>query len=441
MGFIPKNPIEFLRYNIYKTTSKTLLIKDKQTIEAIKENAGLNNASLFIKYRNRFGLEGLSEIFYRFKPLFLAFKEECELKPVINKIRKLAIKNHKPLPEDYLNAITSKLKNGKHLNIIDLREELNKVNTFRKIRLAYALKFRLNNPTSIVYKVRNGKSYSTEFSFRQSVDLQVIFDEVLRSIILDISKNVAGKKVYIPKNLTYALPSTEKQFTGNLPTGTCISVTEDMIFGVHWENVNRHRIDLDLSLINAGGKIGWDSAYRNNERSILFSGDITDAPKPKGATELFYVQKNINQSSILLVNYYNYDEDVEVPFKILVAEEKAKNFKSNYMVNPNNVKAVAKTSITQKQKMLGLLDATEDGCKFYFVETSIGNSIYSSRNEYIMHSKNYLSDFYKNTINLNDVLQAAGAEIVDSNEECDIDLSYETLEKDTILNLLIKKEK
>ena len=62
-----------------------------------------------------------------------------------------------------------------------------------------------------------------------------------------------------------------------------------MIAGVHWEDVKRNTIDLDLSLINCHeGKIGWNASYRSTEKSVLFSGDITSAPKPKGASEFFY---------------------------------------------------------------------------------------------------------------------------------------------------------
>ena len=85
----------------------------------------------------------LSEIFYRFKPLFLALRSNQGLRPIINKIRKLAVTHHKPMLEDYLNNITAIIKTGKGIDPKKLREELKKVNTFRKIRLAYALKYRV----------------------------------------------------------------------------------------------------------------------------------------------------------------------------------------------------------------------------------------------------------------------------------------------------------
>lgn len=437
LNLIPENPVEFLRYVLYKTINKTLLIKNKGVIEEIKQNITnqFSVIGLFAKYEDKYGYKRLAEIFYRFKPLFLAFRANESLKPIINRIRRLAKTYHKPLKEDYLNRITSKIRREEKINEGVLEKELSKVNIFRRIRLAYALKFRTKEANSILYKIRNGKGYATNFDFTQHKEAERILGIVLNSIIEGIGKNVKGKKIYIPEYIKYALPATEKQFTGNYPSGTCISVPTDMIAGVHWENVDGGRIDLDLSLISSeSGKIGWDSGYRTEDKNILFSGDMTDAQKPKGATELIYILKQQTGTFILLVNYYNFNEAIEVPFKIIVAKEQVSNFGMDYMVNPNNVITIAKSKINQKQKILGLLVTTTDECKFYFAETYLGRSITSSNKEFIKNTRDYLSNFYGNTIDFNDILERAGAEIVNSKEEADIDLS--ALEKGDILNLL-----
>ncbi len=438
LDLIPENPVEFLRYLIYKTISKTLLIKDKATIEEIKITKNLSINALFVKYKKQYGLKRLAEIFYRFKPIFLAFRTNTQLRTIVNKIRRLAKKYHKPMKVDYLNEVTAIIKKTDDLDLEKLEEALSKVNVFRKIRLAYALKFRTKDDiSSILYKIRNGRGYATTFNFRNKATAQGILDVVLESIVKDIKPNVKGKKICIPEYVTYTLPATEKQFTGDFPSGTYVTIPRDMVFGVHWENVDHHRIDLDLSLMNATiGKIGWDSSYRTGDRSVLFSGDITDAPKPKGASELFYVKRQDMGTYILFVNYFNYDEKIEVPFKIVVAKEQITYFKSNYMLDPNNVVAISKTKINQQQKMLGLLVTTPDECRFYYAETNIGKGITSSETEFAEHSRKYLFDFYRNSISLNEVLELAGAKIVTDKVNCDIDLSPESLEKATIISLL-----
>jgi hypothetical protein len=439
LNLIPQDPIEFLRYAIFKCTGMTLLIKNWSTISAIKEGADISH--LFLRYKQQYGLSRLAEIFHRFKPLFLAFKSYSNLKSTINKIRKLADEYHKPMPKNYLNDITFMIKHGEPIYPHKFQEELDKVNIFRKIRLAYALNYKNQEVTSILYRVRNGKSYAKEYN---SNDIRVrgafglILETVLNSIIGDM--HVKGKKIYIPNHIVYALPATEKQFTGNFPSGSYIKIPHDMVVGIHWKDVNHHRIDLDLSLVNVdAGKFGWDSTYRNKDRTILFSGDMTAAPK--GASELFYIKKQQNANFIMFVNFYNYGVDIEVPFKIMVAKETVTNFEMNYIINPNNMMAIADSTINQKQKILGLLSITQEDSRFYFAESYLGNTITSGTQNYVMHARNYLFDFYKHTITLNEILEMAGAILVDEKEKCDIDLSPETLKKDSIIKLIKYHEK
>jgi len=441
LNLIPEKPVEFLRYLVYVATDKTLLIKNKELIDEIKEKKNIKIVKLFRDYDKKYGLEKLAEIFLRFKPLFLGFRTNRELKTIINRIRKLAIKYHRPMPEDFLNCVTAKIKKGEKIDRDKLESELERVNVWRKVRLAYALKFRTKEDIdSILYRIRNGKAFAEDFYFKNKEMAKNILDIVLDSTIKDIGKNLKGKKIYIPDFMHYALPTSLKQFTGNFPSGTYISVPQDMIVGIHWGNVKHNRIDLDLSLISPSvGKIGWDANYRTNEGNILFSGDVTDAREPKGATELFYVERQSKDEFILFLNYFNYDSEIKVPFKIIVAKEKVKNFRENYMVNPNNIVSVVQSEISQKQKILGLLITTVNRSRFYFAETSIGMSITSRNNEVAENARKYLINFYQNSIELKDILLKAGAKLVDDKDKSDIDLSPEVLEKDTILNLLIEK--
>jgi len=430
---VPVNNVEFLRYVLYKSINKTLLIKNTQTIELLKAST-FDFESLFKQYN----LVILSEIFNRFKPLFLAIKKHNDMNTYINELSRLSKTFHKPLPEDYLNTITAKIKNNIPIDIDKLLNELKRNNTFRKIRLAYALKYRTKDNKSILYKIRNGKSYATDFEFNNNKLTEKILNLVTQSIVTDISKNVKGKKIYIPKNITYTLPATEKQFTGDIPSGSYVQLKKDMIFGVHWENLKDKVIDLDLSIINQNNKYGWDGSYRSEGRDILFSGDITSAPLPNGATELFYVQKQSNGQYIVMLNFYNmYNESKDVPFKIIVAKkDKNNNFKKNYMVDPNSVVAITKSIINKQQKTLGLVVTTEKSTKFYFSEQYLGSGCTSDGVKYVQDTKDYMFNFFTDTISLNDILVEAGAILVNKNESCDINLAPESLEKDKIISLI-----
>ena len=140
LEMFPEEPIEFLRYVLYKITGKTLLIKDVSTIEAIKTTGNLSIAfRLFQEYQSAYGLQRLAEIFYRFKLLFLALRADSSFRPTINRIRKLATTHHKPMRGDYLNEITARIHADLGIDERQLKDCFERANPFRKIRLAYAL--------------------------------------------------------------------------------------------------------------------------------------------------------------------------------------------------------------------------------------------------------------------------------------------------------------
>lgn len=434
----PQNSVEFLRYMVYLTTGETLLIKNKALIEKIKLGNALNNQifNYFQDYNDldEFGgFNRLAEIFYRFKPIFLAFKSKKHMAPIINLIRKLAVHNHKPMESDYLNDVTANIAD---IQVTKFVKKLTEYNIFRKIRLAYALKFRTTDADHILYRVRNGKSYVTDFSFDEKIKAATLLEYTLASIAKDISKSVkrGNKTVYIPDFIDYALPATERQFSGNFPSGTFVSIPSDMVLGIHWKNSQKRSIDLDLSLISLTGKFGWDRMYRNTSREVLFSGDMTDASGPNGASEMFYLKNSDQDNFLVMVNDFNrVSEEEEVPMQVFVGKERVTSMAKNYMLNPNNLVASCNSSIKeQRQKIIGLVAKN----RFYFIETNMSNAITSRNNTLSNGSKEYLYNYYVNTINLRDILEYAGYIIINNKEEADIDLSPEAISKESILEIL-----
>lgn len=458
LELIPDDPLELLRLALFETTAKTLLINNKGTTKLIEESDH-DVSVLFEEFDENVGYKRLAEIFQRFKPLFIAFKHNEKMIPIINKISHLSNKYHKPMKQSLLNNITGKLKNNIPINKKDLNTELDRVNIFRKIRLAQSLKYRITGCKSIMYKIRNGKAFATEMKFDNIRGAEEVYNIILKSISSDL-RHLKGKEFYIPANLTYALPATEKQFTGNVPSGTYITVGKDMIFGIWWENIkadNRkseddypyetyghgddthggiRRVDLDLhSMSLKSGHIGWNAGYRSGNNSVLFSGDITDAPN--GATELLYINKDYEDVVLLTLNYFTFDPNLPIPFKIMVAEEHPNAFGENYTINPNNMKCIVKSVIDVKQKVIGLGTVKDGECRFYFSETALGDTIAIRDGKYVDIARDYLANFSTNQITFNEVLELVGAKIVTEPTKNSVDLSIDSLEKDTFINLLV----
>jgi hypothetical protein len=440
-GLVPTDPEGFLRHLISKLTDESLVIKNRVLIAKIKDANGK-----FLDELIKDAPDDLASIFYRYKPLFLAMKSISKNKTFFNRLRKKAPKMHKPLRTDYLNDVTSQIKHGT-LDTKYLWSRLQNAVVFRKIRLAYALQSRLNPADSIVYKVRNGRGWVTTFEWNEKLyDMtKQTLDLVLESVADSIRENVEGKIFYIPENIHYALPATEKQFTGFLPSGSYVSVPEDMIVGVHWENQPRLRIDLDLSSIGESGKIGWNTRYRSQDLTVLFSGDVVDARLPKGASELFYFNTEVPESKLMYINYYNYSETSPVECKILVAHEHPNNFGKNYTVDPSNIVASANVIIERKQYILGLMANVDGENRFYFSQTSVGNSIFSTAGGRSTQIRQHMMNSLINSIYFRQVLEAAGARIWDEipvpppegaqNEEY-VDLSPSALDKTTLIDLV-----
>jgi len=449
LGLVPSDPVEFLRMCVYKRIGKTLLIKDKETIEALKISP-VDLYPLMCKYiQQEYTLRKqrlivLSSIFYRFKPLFLAFKTNPDprIRHLINRLRKLAKLHNVNAPISPLDTITSLVKNGKPWQAV-LERALPTANVFRKVRLAQALRYRLMKPTSMLYKIRNGKAYATDYAKNFAFFVSAAYDSALKmvldSIASDIKTNVNGKKIYIPNNIVYTVPATEKQMVGNLPSMSYVEAPTGITVGVNWNNVSRNRIDLDLSLQSLDGvKIGWNAFYRSSDRKVLFSGDMTDASGKNGASEAFFIKSGSPCSFALGLNYFNFSDynKIEVPFKLFVSKQKVLEESRNFVVNPNNMIAEIGCSINVKQKILGLIVQEEDRCRFYITSFEMGNARALKNTEYVKNATKSLIHSCENQITLAEVLQNAGAILVDTSEGCDIDLSLEKLEKDTIINLL-----
>ena len=408
-GILPKDTMEFFRYIVYRATDSTLLIKNRTTFELIK-NSSYNPG---VQFQNH-GLEKLAAIFNRFKPLFLAFRTKCP--SVINKISSLSKKGyHRPLVQNPLNLITSQLltENDEHW-----LENATPYALFKALALCQT---RLQGQTAFVYRIRNGKSFITEGKEADQAIVQL--NEL--TIVEHLKKrfNFEGRKVYIPSNIKYALPTSEKMFVGNVPTGTRIS-GEKLAVGIYWEN-DWGANDLDLSSINIGGKVGWNSTYNQGSGSLMYSGDITNAPN--GATEYLHANKGLSDPTLVMNNVYSGNPDCE--YKIVVGQ--GAKVTESYMQNPNEIEFETKCRSVQKQTILGLFLPEKDGQSFIILNFGAGDAHVSGYSQYTTIAIKALYEQWHNPATFNSLLESLGVEMVNDADEADYDFSIDTLDKDS----------
>lgn len=491
-NIMPRNPEEFLRYLIFKTTGETLKINNSQLINKIKNSNKEKALTMLESYMTENGLAKLSSIFLRNKNLFLAFKVDkkenlqlsVNMNRIINALRKYAITYHKPLSKNILDCLTDE---NVDVDLEKLPELLDNITIFREIRIVNGILYRLNGSNAIVYKIRNGKSFVKTLDNRTEeyiIRLNAIYEVVYNHLINRLSHKVANKTIYIPSNITYAAPTSEKQFNGNIPDGSYLEIprTDNMVYGIHWTNIlskksnsrfygeegsittSTERVDLDLKQMNKSEVFGWDASYRSSTSDILFSGDMTDAPLPKGATELFYVGKNYGYGAFLVTLNNFTQNNANVPFEFVIAKATHRpEYRTNYVVDPNNILEKVDMVVEKDnyQKTVGFI-VIGDTIKFYFNDFSQGAQRTSRQDNVTMGTFDYLQSYSKVQLKLNDLLKDAGAiltdketvfkavvkEIVDENgnikesttEEkefpVDYNLSTNSITKETLIDLL-----
>lgn len=425
----PKNNIEFLRYIVYKLTGSTLLIKNQAMIQSIKKA----DIGLVIGYINNYIKDPtkyieLSEIFLRYKDIFLAFKRKPEessyskaINKIINRLDKLSrvYGHHKKAPKfilDYLTELSTKMEEEVYKD--QIFKELGSCTVFREIRLLNAIGYRLDtNTDDIVFKIRNGKGYATKFNKDMSEEKRNtqlrLYNLVRTHLIKRLNNKLANKTIYLPNDIVYTLPSSEKQFCGNIPQGSYIEVKRDndMVLGIHWTNLPDERVDLDLHAQNKSEQYGWNSSYRSNNSDFYFSGDVTDAPEPNGATELYYVGKNCGDKAFLLtLNDYTMNNNEDVKFEFVIAKSNTNIIEKNYVIDPNNIITTVPMIFdhaegTIRQMTLGFIKITSDYIRFYFDDFALGSSIVTKQNSTTISTYNYLENTIDTQIKLGNLLQ------------------------------------
>lgn len=490
-NIVPRNNMEFLRYLILKTTDSTLLIQNDDMIKTIKD---LDSEKYKLAYdlinnyvSTKGGYEQLAEIFLRYKNLFLAFKRtSCiirsaseekygsSMNKIINRISKLSKTYHKPIESNILDDLTqiNSLNLFKHYKP-EILAELNNITIFREIRILNALLYRINaqDNFSIVYRVRNGKGFvknNLQITDRHKNTLSTIYDLILNHLKDRLNKNLKNKSIYIPEEVNYTVPTSEKQFINNIPEGSYIEVprTSSMVLGIHWKNLGRERVDLDLHAQNRNEQFGWNTSYRSSQNDFVFTGDVTDAPEPYGATELFYIGQNASNRAFLLTlnNYTSNSRDV--PYEFVVARCFEDEVNKNYALNPNNIDLILNKVVKKDERntTVGFIEIQDEYIRFYFNDYSIGNSIVTRQNDVTIGAFNYSSAYTKTQLKLKNLLQICDCTLLDEPEKeelqevtitnesgeqetlykkvkvkADIDLSLDKIDKETLIKLFMEE--
>lgn len=425
LDLCPNDKFELLRYIVYKATGKTTIIKNDQFLRLVK----LGCDKFDFRKLTDSQIDALASIFYRYKDVLLMFKNENNYH-VINVIRRRAVKLHKPMKVGYWESIL----NTQH-TFDEVYEKSAELSNFKIITLMQMVleRSQLTEDDKVMYIIRNGKMF-----VKDAADVKVDSDNLTRiynALGLRLLDNMSTKacKIKLPANLHIAVPTSEKNFIGNIPFGSYFDMTENNIIGIYWRNEWGTR-DFDLSMNDVNGhRIGWNSAYYTDDASIVYSGDMTNAAPE--ATELLYAKKNC-PSGTVYVNRYNGNAGSKYRF-FYANEVPNKHELYGYMVDPRNIKVdVMMESDECSQQQVGFV--ADD--KFFFMNLGNGNSRVAVRGGKFTQQDmfNIFARKAKTMLYLDNVLLNAGFTIANEEEGEVPDIDFTNLDRDTLIKLFDK---
>lgn len=437
-GILPADEFGMLRCIAMTYVEKPALIKSRATIATIKKKAVENGFRSPLLDLTEEQEKRLSRIFLRFKPIFLAMKggerKNKKVANVVNRIRRLAEKNHKPFKIGFWENIIKEAQ-----PVEEVKKRLCDLDNFRKVRLMMLCKERMEFPTTTgVFTIRNGKQfvreqYAPKYDKNWIARLYFLLEESL-------CESLKGKacKVRLPDHYDIVLPTSEKVFVGNFPYGTSFEMTKNNVVGIYWRNEWGTR-DYDLSMSDLrGSRIAWNSSFYNGyanrgNSSVIYSGDITNA-NPE-AVELLYM-RNDAPDGIVMVNQFSGAPNSK--FRFFFANEclDSSNMK-NYMVDPNNIRfdTMVEHDVTGLGRQMSIGMMLDN--RFYLMQMGTGNSRVST-GKYAPIIIDGLKKKAKCFIGLKEILYRAGFEILEKDSEEKPDIDFTNLEKDTLINLLAK---
>lgn len=423
------NQSDLIRFLVFKATQKTLLIKNPQTVsEIIASKLDISNIL------RSYGISKIAESFNRYKPLYLAFKK-ANVKNVglINKISKLSKTLHKPMKENPLNRISQDILTKEDLTFIEDAS----VPTLLRAYNAALLKSEFSDYSSFV--IRNGKSWVKEEKNSlndKSLRIAKINAEIIKDVLISkIGEGFVGKKFYIPQEIEYGLPTSEKQMCGNIPNNTIITTEDNLCVGVYW-NEKYNVTDLDLSGISTSGrKYGWNAGYQSRNGGIVYSGDMT-SPGPDGATEYLMVKDTVESVEIIDVTVNGFRSEDEYKFDIIVGLTDEKDIGKKAMMKPADLTFAGERKTSSRGNSLGLIVLEGNVKRFVFSPSETSNLRVSKNNEQRQLATNVATlHKIKHSLTLNKLIELLGGEVVHERGEEIVDLSPQKINKD-FFNLL-----
>lgn len=483
LDLYPANPDMFMNYIYSLVTGDTMLVKNEQAY--LRFNARLDSTNDFVyslmhEYDNNPATPSLRSLVNRYHKMFLILRKNApskEERRFYNRIMRQGKNTKKTYRQKgILDQLPEYIKGEVSFNEKQILNALSNASTYKLARIyTYLVNLDKKDKNGSLYRIRNGKSYyvagnntvdhdfGSLFSFKSVIDNKVIKDLVSKIVneLFQRGQNAFADNdnktvYYIPGGLYYSIPTSGKQFTGNIPDYTSFDFQligdERLGVGIHWDKP----ADLDLHAVTLDGDtFGWDTDWLDDDTEVVYSGDMTHLDDSGNASEIMSISKDLDKPILLTVSpYYVSDSYNDFNFDLFVTRFNQGNLSSGLNLDTPEVyvKTISKDAFNinklsfknQSTMTVGVIIPRGEG-KFSFVLTNFNfGRVHVPDQDQNKQLLSYLSDYTENVPLLNNIL---GSKLVDDKDLLSrytehgyevVDLSPANVTVDTFTDLINK---
>lgn len=335
-----------------------------------------------------------------------------EVVTLLNKITKDGKKTHIAKKKSFLEEATNL-----HFGNDEFSKQLSTLSNLQLFRLFSGIKSRLNNVNTFLIKTAKLASKNRNELSNRDVERLNRYLGLVETELKNRFNEV--KKIKLDKNINLALPTSYRQFIGNVPYFTEVNnLSGDMSVGIIW--LDEGDYDLHCNGIHNDTKMLLKYGFCDNKNSagITFSGDVTHVG-PHGAAEYMSVSNEapfdkINFTANLYANYSN---------RIMHAQVFIKNG-LEFNLNTDTPEIVI--PVEDFRGHYGMLDKSEH--KFILVNLPSGQIDTSTRIK-VVEASNFIENRNNSVLHMNEFVELVGWEVVDNDYEAATNDEGEVIEE------------
>lgn len=484
LDLYPANPDMFMNYIYSLVTDDTMLVKNEQAY--LKFNSRLHDSinefvySLMHEYDNNPATSSLRSLVNRYHKMFLILRKNApsrEERRFYNRIMRQGKTTKKTYRQKgILDRLPEYIKGEVSFTEKQILDALSNASTYKLARIyTYLVNLDKKDKNGSLYRIRNGKSYyvagkdiidqtfDSLFTFKGVIDNKVIkslgskvVNELFQRGQNAFADNDNKTIYYVPGDLYYSIPTSGKQFTGNIPDYTSfdfqLTGDERLGVGIHWSK----QADLDLHAVTLDGDtFGWNTDWLDDDTKVVYSGDMTRLDDSGNASEIMSISKDLDKPILLSVSpYYVSDSYNDFNFDLFVTRFNQGKLSSDLNSDTPEVyvKSISKDAFNinklsfknQSTMTIGMIIPRGEGT-FSFVLTNFNfGKVHVPDQDQNKQLLSYLSDYTENVPFLNNIL---GGKLVDDKNLLSrytergyevVDLSPANVTVDTFTDLINK---